>query len=143
MIGELKCSFYLKIFPKRSNINWLAWQKNIKFIFFIKQRKSTVLLIAELVGLKRKTPLLLEFQKKRIPNNELQFASSDLQAFGSHVFSSPHNLQEKAWQRENCWVLQQKKKKRPRASSVGERVTPKLFTRVNPNFSYWWISRTK
>ena len=62
---------------------------------------------AELVEFKRQTPLLLELQKKIIPNNKLQFASSDLQAFGRHVFSSPHNPQEKAWQKDKCGLLRE------------------------------------
>lgn len=97
---------------------------------------------AERVEFKRQTPLLLEFQKKVIPNNKLQFASSDLQAFGCHVFSSPHNPQEKSWQREKCGLLGEfYGKKRPHASSEIDRVTPKSHTGVSPNFSYLWVSR--
>lgn len=74
---------------------------------------------AELVEFKSQTLLLLEeLHKKMIPNNKLQFSSSDLQAFGRHVFSSPHNPQEKAWQRENCGLLREFcSKKGPHANS--------------------------
>lgn len=99
---------------------------------------------AELVEFKRQTRLLLEFQKKIIPNNKLQFARSVLQAFGRDVFSSPHNLQDKAWQRQKCGFLRVfYRKRRPHASSVSERVTPKSHTGVSPNFGYLWASRTE
>lgn len=150
MTKEPKCSFYLKTFPKRPceimTLGLHEEKRKINVYIFpnIEKLHFSLQNSAELVEFKRQTPLLLEFQKKIIPSNKLQFASSDLQAFGRHVFSSPHNPQEKAWQREKCGLLREfYSKKRPHANSVSERVTPKSHTGVSPNFSCLWVSRTE
>lgn len=146
MIRETKCFFYLKTFPKRLCeviANGLHEEKSI-YNFPCKEITLLPTKLCRTCRIEKANASPSRVPEEIIPSNELQFASSDLQGFGRHVFSSPHNLQEKAWQREKCGLLREfYSKKRPHASSVNERVTPKSHTGVSPNFSYLWVSRTE